>query len=111
MTITKSRIMQVHINKMQREIDQLQQQVYSMTDFVCVYFGKGWCITARGFADIYEAHNHGVFMMPTPGVQGFAVIVHGKEFWQVREDQSIMPDSMKIEMGEWNNFDVVERDQ
>ena len=79
-------------------------QFNTMTDFVCVYFGKDWCINARGFANVSDANKHGLFMMPTPGCFGFAVIVHGKGFWQVREDQSIMPDTMKVEMGDNNNF-------
>jgi hypothetical protein len=99
------------LKQLQYDINQLQERVDSITDYVCVYFGNNWCITARGFANIADAHKHGLFMMPTPGCFGFVVIVHGKEFWQVREDQSIMPDSMKVEMGDFNNFVVSIKEQ
>ena len=82
-----------------------------MTDFICVYFGKDsegkeWSINARGFASAKQAEKHGLFMMPVPGCFGFAVIIQGDNFWQVREDLSILPNDRTITMGAYNNFEV-----
>ena len=78
-----------------------------MTDFICAYFGDDWTITARGFSSLKQAEKHGLYMMPTAGVFGFAVIIQGDDWWQVREDFSILPPTNhSIEMVEHNNFKV-----
>ena len=46
-------------------------------------------------------------MMPTAGVFGFAVIAQGDDWWQVREDLSILPPTNhSIAMVDHNNFKV-----
>jgi len=80
------------------------------TDFICAYFGKGsdgkeWTITARGFASLKDAESHGKFMMPTAGVFGFAVIQETKDWWQVRDDYSILPDNVSVTQ-DLNSFKV-----
>tara|TARA_S200002703_G_scaffold146088_2_gene140881 strand:- start:3767 stop:4048 length:282 start_codon:yes stop_codon:yes gene_type:complete len=80
------------------------------TDFICAYFGKGsdgeeWTITARGFASLKQAEKHGLFMMPTAGVFGFAVIQETKDWWQVRDDYSILPDNVSVTQ-DLNSFKV-----
>ena len=35
-----------------------------------------------------------------------AVIIQGDNFWQVREDLSILPNDRTITMGDYNNFEV-----
>lgn len=80
-------------------------------DHICLYFGKDsdgkeWCINARGFSTPRQAEKHGLFMMPVPGCFGFAVITQGENFWQDREDLSILPDDRSITMGDYNNFKI-----
>ena len=75
-------------------------------DFICAYFGSDWTITARGFSSAKQAEKHGLFMMPVPGCFGFAVITQGEDFWQIREDLSILPDNRSITMGDYNNFKI-----
>ena len=55
-----------------------------MTDFICAYFGGDqsgitWTITARGFASLKQAEKHGLYMLPTAGVFGFAVIAEHED--------------------------------
>lgn len=72
-----------------------------MTDFICVYFGndpgkdKWWNITARGFASARDAEKHGLFMMPTAGVFGFAVIKETDTHWTVL-NESMLPPNVSI---------------
>jgi len=82
-----------------------------MTDFICVYFGGGqsdkwWSITARGFATAKQAEKHGLFMMPTAGVFGFVVIAEGDNWWQVRDDLSILPPNASVSLDHLGRFDV-----
>ena len=73
-----------------------------MTDFICVYFGndpgKGnwWNITARGFASARQAEKHGLYMMPTAGVFGFAVIKETDNTWEVIDNNSMLPSNVSI---------------
>jgi len=74
-----------------------------VTDFICVYFGhdsnnpnKWWNITARGFASARQAEKHGLFMMPTAGVFGFAVIKETNNTWEVIHNNSILPPNVSI---------------
>ena len=60
------------------------------TDFICAYFGKDWTITARGFGSAKQAEKHGLYMMPTAGVFGFAVIAEDKDGWVVDRAYSIL---------------------
>jgi len=62
-----------------------------MTDIICAYFGQDWTITTRGFNTLKDAEKHGCEMMPTPGVFGFAVIKETADWWQLRDDHSILP--------------------
>jgi len=85
-----------------------------MKDFICAYFGKGsngklWTITARGFANTQEAEKHGLFMMPTPGVQGFAVIAENDivEGWQLRLERSLLSPINRVIQDELNNYKIV----
>ena len=81
-----------------------------MTDFICSYFGKGsdgkeWTITARGFASLNDAEKHGMFMMPTPGVRGFAVISENEDAWILYTDKSILPPNTSVTQ-DFNSFKV-----
>jgi len=81
-----------------------------VTDFICVYFGcvsspafggqepngKWWSITARGFVSARAAEKHGLFMMPTAGVFGFAVIKETDNTWEVIDNNSILPPNVSI---------------
>ncbi len=62
-----------------------------MTDIICAYFGQDWTTTVRGFNTLKDAEKHGCEMMPTPGVFGFAVIRETADWWQLRDDHSILP--------------------
>ena len=77
-----------------------------MTDFICAYFGKDWTITARGFGSAKQAEKHGLYMMPMAGCFGFAVIAEGKNFWQVREDLSILSGKETVSPADFNNYEV-----
>ena len=78
------------------------------TDFICAYFGSDWTITARGFASAAMAEKHGLYMMPMAGCFGFAVIAQGNDWWQLREDRSILPPNYNVAMDDLNNFSVKE---
>ena len=74
-----------------------------VTDFICVYFGndtqnpgKWWNITARGFATARCAEKHGLYMMPTAGVFGFAVIKETDNTWEVIDNNSMLPPHYSI---------------
>jgi len=78
-----------------------------MTDFICAYFGDDWTITARGFSSLKQAEKHGLYMMPTAGVFGFAVISENEDAWVVYDQFSILPPTNhSIERVENNNFKV-----
>ena len=62
-----------------------------MTDIICAYFGQDWTTTVRGFNTLKDAEKHGCEMMPTPGVFGLAVIKETADWWQLRDDHSILP--------------------
>ena len=86
------------------------------TEFICAYFGGDqsgitWTITARGFGSLKEAEKHGLYMMPMAGCFGFAVIVQGDDFWQLREDFSVLPDNVSVSMSDYNNFSVTNAKQ
>ena len=80
-----------------------------MTDFICAYFGKDWTITARGFANTQEAEKHGLFMMPTPGCFGFAVIAENDimEGWQLRLERSMLSPNERVIKDDLNNYKIV----
>ncbi len=68
----------------------------NMKQFTCVYFGgksdgDWWSIECNGFASPDDAQKHGNHAMSMPGVFGFAVIVHDDNWWNVRDDLSILP--------------------
>ena len=67
-----------------------------MTDFICAYFGSDWTITARGFSSARQAEKHGLYMMPTAGVFGFAVIQENENGWKVCDDRSILSPNSKV---------------
>lgn len=72
-----------------------------MTDFICVYFGGDqsndwWSITARGFASLKQAEKHGLYMMPTAGVFGFAVIAEHEDDWVLYDQFSILPPNCSV---------------
>ena len=69
-----------------------------MPEFICAYFGKDWTITARGFSSAKQAEKHGLFMMPTAGVFGFAVIA--------RDDFSVLSGKETITQTDLNNFAI-----
>ena len=75
------------------------------TDFICAYFGKDWTITARGFGSAKQAEKHGLYMMPTAGVLGFAVIVEDKDGWVVDPAYSILPPNVSVTQ-DLNGFNV-----
>jgi len=84
-----------------------------MSDFICVYFGhdsnnpdKWWNINAKGFATPSEAEKHGLFMMPTAGVFGFAVIEEGEDFWELILDRSILPPNYSIDCDRLGTFSI-----
>ena len=78
-----------------------------MNDFTCAYFGKDWTITARGFATAKQAEKHGLFMMPTAGVFGFAVIAESDNGWQLDEFHSMLSGKEKVIQDDLNNFKIV----
>lgn len=72
-----------------------------MTDFICAYFGKGsdgkeWTITARGFASLKHAEKHGLYMLPTAGIFGFAVIAEHEDDWVLYDQFSILPPNTSV---------------
>lgn len=75
------------------------------TDFICAYFGKDWTITARGFGSAKQAEKHGLYMMPTAGVLGFAVISENEEAWILYTDYSILPPNTSVTQ-DLNGFNV-----
>lgn len=74
-----------------------------MKDFICAYFGKDWTITARGFSSLRQAEKHGLFMMPTAGVFGFAVISEDKDAWIVFDQFSMLSGKETITQDKLNN--------
>jgi hypothetical protein len=76
-----------------------------MTDFICAYFGSDWTITARGFSSARQAEKHGLYMMPTAGVFGFAVIRENEKGWEVCDDRSILSPNSKVTQN-LNKFNV-----
>lgn len=87
----------------------IKQHLYNLmnnTDFICAYFGSDWTITARGFASLKDAESHGKFMMPTAGVFGFAVIQETKDWWQVRDDYSMLPPNVSVGTDGINSYKV-----
>ena len=77
-----------------------------MTDFICAYFGSDWTITARGFSSARQAEKHGLYMMPTAGVFGFAVIRENENGWKVCDDRSILSPNNKVTQSDLNTFNV-----
>lgn len=78
-----------------------------MTDFICAYFGSDWTITARGFSSARQAEKHGLYMMPTAGVFGFAVIQESENGWEVCDDRSILSPVNKVtQTNDLNTFNV-----
>ena len=82
-----------------------------MTDFICAYFGGDqsgitWTITARGFASLKQAEKHGLFMMPTAGIFGFAVIAEHEDDWVLYDSFSMLPPNVSVGMKDFNNFEV-----
>jgi hypothetical protein len=78
-----------------------------MTDFICAYFGSDWTITARGFSSSRQAEKHGLYMMPTAGVFGFAVIQENEKGWEVCDDRSILSPTSKVtQTNDLNTFNV-----
>lgn len=80
---------------------QVTNKQSNVTDFICAYFGGDqsgitWTITARGFASARQAEKHGLFMMPTAGVFGFAVIKETDNTWEVIDNNSILPPNVSI---------------
>jgi len=74
-----------------------------MIDFKCVYFGQEtqsdkefWNINVGGFASAKQAEKHGMYMMPTAGVFGFAVIEDTEDCWKVVEECSILPPNASV---------------
>ena len=80
-----------------------------MRDFICAYFGKDYTITARGFANSQEAEKHGKFMMPTPGVFGYAVIAENdiEEGWQLRLERSLLSPKDRVIQSDLNTYKIV----
>jgi len=70
--------------------------------------GKDWTITARGFANSQEAEKHGLFMMPTPGCFGFAVIAENdlQEGWQLRLERSMLSPQNRVIQDDLNNYKI-----
>ncbi|MAG49959.1 hypothetical protein CMO86_10015 [Candidatus Woesearchaeota archaeon] len=77
-----------------------------MPEFICAYFGKDWTITARGFSSAKQAEKHGLFMMPTAGVFGFAVIAQDDKMWTLRDDFSVLSGKETITQTDLNNFAI-----
>lgn len=67
-----------------------------MKDFICAYFGKDWTITARGFSSVRQAEKHGLYMLPTAGVFGFAVIAENGSEWKLQSVDSILPPNASV---------------
>ena len=78
-----------------------------MKDFICAYFGKDWTITARGFGSAKDAEKHGLFMMPTAGVFGFAVIAESDNGWQLNPDRSMLSGKEEVIQDDLNNFKII----
>ena len=78
-----------------------------MTDFICAYFGSDWTITTRVFSSARMAEKHGLYMMPTAGVFGFAVIQENENGWEVCDWHSILPPNNKVtKINDLNKFNV-----
>lgn len=83
-----------------------------MTNYVCAYFGgtdhpdQWWTISASGFSSAKQAEKHGLYMMPTAGVFGFAVILVTENDWQLKLDYSILPPNYSIGMDSLGKFDI-----
>jgi len=79
-----------------------------MTDFICAYFGGDqsgitWTITARGFASLKDAEKHGLFMMPTAGIFGFAVIAEHEDDWVLYDQFSMLSGKETVTQDKLNN--------
>ena len=79
------------------------QSESNMKDFICAYFGKDWTITARGFASLKQAEKHGLFMMPTPGCFGFAVISEDADAWILYDQFSMLSGKETVTQNKLNN--------
>lgn len=77
-----------------------------MNDFICAYFGQDWTITARGFASAKQAEKHGLYMMPTAGVFGFAIIAESDKGWQLQPERSMLSPINKVTQVDYNNYAV-----
>jgi len=82
-----------------------------MTDFICAYFGGDqsgitWTITARGFASLKQAEKHGLYMMPTAGVFGFAVIAEHEDDWVLYTHYSMLPNNVSVSPDDLNGYNV-----
>ena len=84
-----------------------------MTDFICAYFGGDqsgitWTITARGFASLKQAEKHGLYMLPSAGVFGFAVIAEHEDDWVLYDQFSILPPNVSVgqDSNNLNNYTV-----
>ena len=85
-------------------------------DFICAYFGGDqsgitWTITARGFASLKQAEKHGLYMMPTAGVFGFAVIAEDEDSWTLHTDYSMLPDCVSVGPDDLNGYNVTNAPQ
>ncbi len=78
-----------------------------MKEFICAYFGKDWTITARGLVFVKKEEKHGLFMMPTAGGFGFAVIAESDNGWQLDEFHSMLSGKEKVTQTDLNNFEIV----
>ena len=77
---------------------QLKLHSFIMTNstFVCVLFGqessnKWWNIEEKGFASESIAQKHGLDMMSSIGVLGFAVFESGEDSWRPCFSSSLLP--------------------
>tara|TARA_B100001094_G_scaffold327296_1_gene385197 strand:+ start:54477 stop:54716 length:240 start_codon:yes stop_codon:yes gene_type:complete len=77
-----------------------------MKNFICAYFGSDWTITTRGFSSARQAEKHGLYMMPTAGIFGFAVIEENTSSWDVNWDRSILSGKETITLTNFGNFEV-----
>ena len=65
------------------------------TDFICVDSVKTGQ-SCRGFGSAKQAEKHGLYMIQTAGVFGFAVIAEDKDGWVIDPTHSILPPNVSV---------------
>jgi len=95
------------MNKTNLETLQLSSTGKMNTNhFTCAYFGSDWTITAKGFGSARQAEKHGLYMMPTAGVFGFAVIQEDGIDWELDTFHSMLSGKETVTQDDSGSYEV-----